>query len=145
MRVEDMIMISIDDHLIEPPGMFDRHMPAKYKEKAPQLVHTADGSDRWVFQGNEAGHFALGAVASWPREEWNMDPGGYAEMRPGCYDVDSRVRDMDAGGVLASMCFPTFAGFAGNHLARGEDKKLTAIAFSAWNDWHLDEWCGAHP
>jgi hypothetical protein len=37
-------------------------------------------------------------------------------MRPACYDVHERVRDMNAGGVLSSMAFPTFAGFAGNHL-----------------------------
>jgi hypothetical protein len=34
-----------------------------------------------------------------------FDPVGYAEMRPGCYDIDERVRDMDANGVLASMSF----------------------------------------
>jgi predicted TIM-barrel fold metal-dependent hydrolase len=145
MRVEDMVLVSIDDHVIEPPDMFEQHMPEKYRDQAPKVVRQPDGSDRWVFQGNEAGHFALGAVASWPKDEWNMDPGGYAEMRPGCYDVHERVRDMNAGGVLASMTFPTFAGFAGNHLSRGEDRKLTAIAFSAWNDWHIDEWCGAYP
>ena len=33
-------------------------------------------------------------------------------MRPGCWDVDERVKDMDAGGVLGSMCFPSFPGFS---------------------------------
>ena len=27
MNVEDMILVSIDDHVIEPPGMFERHVP----------------------------------------------------------------------------------------------------------------------
>ncbi len=145
MRVEDMVMVSIDDHLIEPPDVFEKFMPEKYRDQAPQMVHQPDGTDRWVFQGNETGHFALGATATWPKEEWTMDPGGYADMRPACYDVHERVRDMNAGGVLSSLCFPTFAGFAGNHLSRGEDKKLTAIAFSAWNDWNVDDWCASYP
>lgn len=145
MRLEDMILVSTDDHVIEPPDMFDRHLPERYKATGPKVMHLDDGTDRWIFQGNETGHFALGAVATWPKEEWSMDPGGYADMRPGCYTVHERLRDMDAGGVLSSMSFPTFAGFAGNHLARGETKTLTAVAFSAWNDWHIDEWCATGP
>src|SRR5271155_3416777 len=52
---------------------------------------------------------------------------------------------MNAGGVLASLCFPTFTGFAGTHMSRGDDQKLTAMAFSAYNDWHLDDWCNVYP
>jgi hypothetical protein len=34
MHVDDMILISIDDHSIEPPDMFEQHMPAKYRDVA---------------------------------------------------------------------------------------------------------------
>src|SRR5207248_2188012 len=86
------------------------------------------------------------AVASWPKEEWIDDAFCHDEMRPGCYDVDARVGDMNAGGVLASMGFPSFPGFAGTHMARGQkDPKLAAITAAAYNDWHIDEWCAAHP
>ena len=27
MRIEDMILISVDDHVVEPPDMFERHIP----------------------------------------------------------------------------------------------------------------------
>lgn len=30
-----MILISIDDHIIEPPDMFVNHLSAKYKDDAP--------------------------------------------------------------------------------------------------------------
>ena len=54
---------------------------------------------------------------------------------------------MDANGVLASMCFPTFAGFNGMNLARSgaDDRELTNAVVSAYNDWHIDEWAGEHP
>jgi hypothetical protein len=29
MNVDDMIILSIDDHVIEPPDMFDAHVPAR--------------------------------------------------------------------------------------------------------------------
>ena len=35
MNKDDMILISVDDHIVEPPDMFLRHVPAKYKDEAP--------------------------------------------------------------------------------------------------------------
>ena len=66
-------------------------------------------------------------------------------MRPGCYDIHERVKDMNAGGVLGSMCFPSFPGFAGRLFASHGDKELGAAITRAYNDWHIDEWCGSYP
>ena len=147
MQMEDMILVSIDDHVIEPTNMFERHIPAKYRADAPTYVHdAATGHGHWVFQGFETGMAGLGAVASWPHEEWDFDPTGFPEMRPATYDADLRVRDMDANGVLAAMCFPTFAGFNGMSLARSTvDRDLTNVVVSAYNDWQIDELAGEHP
>jgi len=120
MRTDEMILVSIDDHVIEPPDLFDRHMPERLRDVAPHVAHGEYGVDSWIVQG--------------------MQAVGFAEMRPGCYDIHGRVRDMNVNGVLASMCFPTFAGFAGTWLAQARDKELTAIAIAAYNDWHIDEW-----
>src|SRR5262245_11971338 len=49
MRIEDMILISVDDHVVEPPDVFEHHLPAKYKETAPRIEHMPDGTDRWFF------------------------------------------------------------------------------------------------
>jgi predicted TIM-barrel fold metal-dependent hydrolase len=146
-RLDDMILISIDDHIIEPADMFENHMPEKYKADAPRYVRGGpDGADYWEYQGQQTGAVGLNAVASWPHEEWGFDPVGHPEMRPGCYDLDLRVKDMDANGVLASMCFPTMAGFNGMSLARSTvDRDLTKIVVSAYNDWHIDELAGDHP
>ena len=51
-----------------------------------------------------------------------MDPTTFAEMRPGAYDIHQRVRDMNRNGVLASMCFPTFAGFSAGTFQQAQDK-----------------------
>ena len=146
MQMDDMIMVSIDDHIIEPADMFEGHIPESYRDQAPKYVATDDLRGYWDFQGQPTGHAGLNAVASWPHEEWGMDPIGYPEMRPGTYDLELRVRDMDANGVLASMCFPTMAGFNGMSLARSTvDKDLTKVVISAYNDWHIDELAGEHP
>ena len=36
MRPDDLILISVDDHLVEPPDMFEGHLPAKYADRAPR-------------------------------------------------------------------------------------------------------------
>jgi predicted TIM-barrel fold metal-dependent hydrolase len=146
MNAEDLVLISIDDHVIEPPDMFERHLPAKYRDQGPRIVQV-DGVDQWVFLGTQTGSVGLNAVASWPKHEWGFDPVGFAEMRPGTYDVHQRVRDMDVNGVLASMNFPTFAGFAGTHLAKAgaQDPEVGRAVVSAYNDWHIDEWCASYP
>jgi predicted TIM-barrel fold metal-dependent hydrolase len=143
-NLDDMILVSIDDHVVEPPDMFDDHVPARWADQAPKVVHGEDGTDRWMFQGRETGMVGLNAVVSWPPEEWGLDPAGFAEMRPGAYDVDERVRDMDRNGILASMCFPTFAGFSGGHLGSGRDE-LSRVMIQAYNDWHIDTFAASHP
>ncbi|MEU6541221.1 amidohydrolase family protein [Streptomyces sp. NPDC047000] len=141
---DDMILISVDDHIIEPPDIFANHLPDRWKKDAPRLVHRDDGTDVWQFRDNSVGNVALNAVAGRPKEEYGMEPQGLDEIRPGCYDVDERVADMNAGGVLAQMNFPSFPGFSARMLAT-EDSDFSLALVRAYNDWHIDEWCGAHP
>ncbi len=84
-------------------------------------------------------------MAGRPREEYGIEPTSFDELRPGCYDIDERVKDMDANGVLGSMCFPSFPQFCGQLFARTEDKDVALAMIRAYNDWHIDEWCGTYP
>jgi predicted TIM-barrel fold metal-dependent hydrolase len=139
-----MILISVDDHIIEPPDMFKNHLPKKYLEDAPRLVHQDSGADVWKFRDIVIPNVALNAVAGRPKEEYGLEPDGLDEIRPGCFDVDERVKDMNAGGVLAQMNFPSFPGFAARLFAT-DDPDFSLALVQAYNDWHIDEWCGAHP
>ena len=145
MNVEDMIIVSIDDHVVEPPDMFENHVPERYKDQAPKLVRNKEGNETWWWGDKTVGIVGLNATVSWPKEEWGFDPCALAEMRPGSYLVDERVRDMDRNGVLASMCFPSFGGFSGRIFQEAEDHDLSLGMLKAYNDWHIDEWCASHP
>lgn len=144
MNIDDMILVSIDDHIVEPPDMFDGRVPQKWADMAPKVIVDDQGIDRWVYRGKPTGVTGLNAVVSWPAEEWGYDPAGYAEMRPGVYDIHDRIRDMNANGILASMCFPTFAGFSAGHLSHFKDE-ITVAMIQIYNDWHIEDWCGAYP
>ena len=145
MQVEDMILVSVDDHVVEPPDMFEGHLPERYRSVAPRIVQTGSGNDVWLYDGQELPNIGLNAVAGKPPEEYGIEPTSFAEMRAGCYDIDQRVADMDANGVLGSMCFPSFPQFCGQLFSRTDDKDVALAMVRAYNDWHVDEWCGAHP
>src|SRR5690606_26311254 len=145
-QMDDMILVSIDDHMIEPPDLFERHVPEKWRDQAPTVVRNEQGVDEWHFQGTATSTpFGMAATVGWPREEWGFNPGCYAELRPGCFDVHQRVRDMDANGVLASLNFPTMAGWSARTFNEGEDKDVALVMMQAYNDWAIDEWCASYP
>ena len=145
MHADDLILISVDDHLVEPPNLFENHIPEKYRDRAPFVRTTRDGSDVWMFEGAKIPNIGLNAVAGRPKEEYGIEPTAFDEIRPGCWNIDERIKDMNAGGVLGSMNFPSFPGFSGRLFANVDDKDLALAVVRAYNDWHVDEWCGAYP
>jgi predicted TIM-barrel fold metal-dependent hydrolase len=148
MRMEDLTLVSVDDHIVEPPSMTDfirEHVPAKFKERAPKVIRRDDGTDAWVIEGQEIRTFGLNAVVGRPKEDWGRDPDTFEEVRLGAYDVDDRVRDMNANGVLASLNFSSWPGLGGQFFVTNSDHEFSAAIIRAYNDWHIDEWCGSHP
>ena len=145
MSPDDLILISVDDHIAEPEDMFKHHVPAKYLDRAPEVRTDEFGVQQWWYGDIKGRNLGLNAVAGKSPEFFNIDASRYDEMRPGCYDVHERVRDMNAGGQLAGLNFPNFTGFSGQVLNRGSDHNLNEIMIKAYNDWHVDEWCGEYP
>jgi predicted TIM-barrel fold metal-dependent hydrolase len=66
----------------------------------------------------------------------------YDEMRPGCFDRDERIKDMELNGVDGSLPFPTFPRFCGQTFYEAQDKELALACVKAYNDWMVEEWCG---
>ena len=145
MNPDDLILISVDDHIAEPEDMFKHHVPAKYLAQAPEVRTDEFGVQQWWYGDIKGRNLGLNAVAGKSPEFFNIDASRYDEMRPGCYDVHERVRDMNAGGQLAGLNFPNFPGFSGQVFNQGPDRELNEIMIRAYNDWHVDEWCGEYP
>jgi len=145
MNPNDLILVSVDDHVVEPRNMFDQHLPAQLRAKAPRSVRKADGSDVWVWEGEQIPNLGLNAVVGRPPEEYGMEPTSYDQLRPGTYDIHERIRDMNANGVLASMCFPSFPSLCGEKFFKHPNRQVAHAVLQAYNDWHVDEWCAAYP
>ncbi len=63
MHADDVILISVDDHIAEPADMFDAHVPAKYKEHAPRVETDERGIQQWWYGDLKGRNLGLNAVA----------------------------------------------------------------------------------
>ena len=100
--MDDMILVSVDDHVIEPPDAFTRHFPERLRSRAPR-IETVDGKDGWLWEGKRYPSIGLNAVVGRPRSEYGMEPSAFAQLREGTYDVKARIDDMNVNGVAAAI------------------------------------------
>ena len=79
------------------------------------------------------------------REEMDLNPISFDEMRRGCFDPVARLEDMDLNHVEASLCFPQMIRFCGQEFSETKDRELGLACIRAYNDWMLEEWCATDP
>jgi predicted TIM-barrel fold metal-dependent hydrolase len=145
-RAVRFTIISVDDHVVEPPHLFEGRLPAALQDRAPHIIETSRGHQVWEFEGQRYTQVGMNAVAGRRPESVKLEPFRFDQMRPGCYDVDARVHDMDINGVWASLNFPSqITGFCGSVFFGINDRDLGAACVRAWNDWLFDEWYTPHP
>ena len=88
-------LISVDDHVLEPPHLWVDRVAAKDRDRAPHQVVEGD-MEFWVYDGKRYPSSGLSAVAGKKKEEFSPEPVTYAEMRPGCYDARRASRTWTA-------------------------------------------------
>src|SRR5687768_15942151 len=163
--MNDVRIVSADDHVIEPPGLWQQRVPRRLRDRAPKVrriavspddprvpvkmrdhvVEAEDGTDFWSYDDKLVPLAGLNATAGQAREDYTLDPVNFDQIRPGCLEPYARVADMDLDGVAASLAFPSFTGFCGRVFVEAKDKDVAIACVQAYNDWMLDDWCGAAP
>jgi predicted TIM-barrel fold metal-dependent hydrolase len=152
-------IISVDDHVIEPPHVWQRWLPQRYREDGPRVERQRGGvrflkrrqafkqsddgvwADVWVYEGLAMP--LVGGIASAGSDKAAADnaPMLYDEMRPGTHQQAARLADMDLNHTDASLNFPSFPRFCGQTFLEAADKELALACVEAYNDWMIDEWC----
>jgi predicted TIM-barrel fold metal-dependent hydrolase len=154
-------IVSVDDHVIEPPHLFERWLPARYRDRGPKSIRAGLGSMRYVGGKYEITMDPDGPACDWwiyedlkfplkrhiaavgfDRDEMTLSAITYDEMRKGCWDPKARIEDMESNWVEASLCFPTFPRFCGQTFAEAHDKEVALACVKAYNDFMVEEWCG---
>lgn len=145
MLPSDSKLISVDDHIIEPPHLWQDRLPRKYRTIGPRVVEQSDGSEAWVFE-EQIVRTLRGNTRTRPGlDDDPMGAARFSEMRPGCYDPKARLADMDLDGVWAQINFPDFSRFAGHRFIACKDRTLANLCIEAYNDFVRDEWCATDP
>ena len=158
-------IISVDDHVIEPPELWMSRLPAKYQNVGPRVerrkgfmrgvrsVYTFEESndddalwaDCWLYE-DAVVPLTRGFAIFEPNGE--IHEGGFKNqvvtfdaIAPGSFRQAERLSDMDKNHTDASICFPTFARFCGQRFATAKDRDLAYLCVQAYNDFIIDEWC----
>jgi predicted TIM-barrel fold metal-dependent hydrolase len=99
-------------------------------------------TDWWLYEELEVPLTRPSAAAG--DKEVDYLPITFDDVRPGCWKPADRLADMDLNRVEASVCFPnTLPRFCGQTFLEATDKTLALLCVKAYNDWMIDEWCGA--
>src|SRR5437016_726220 len=85
MKMDDMVVVSVDDHVVEPPTMFDKHLSGDALATAPKFRTSAEGTNFWEYQGLKRYNIGLNAVIGRVPEEYGAEPTALAELRKGTY------------------------------------------------------------
>ncbi len=158
-------IISVDDHVVEPPTLWTDRLPARFADRAPRVerdrarfhfeggkfsyekgVDGGEWGDWWLYDDLVYPFPKLSAAVGF--DELDVTPTTFDEIRPGCWKQKDRLADMDANHVDASICFPnTLPRFCGQtfyeQTKRGsKDTELALLCVQAYNDWAIDDWGG---
>ena len=152
-------IISVDDHVVEPPDLWTSRLPAKYHDRCPRVerdsaVFNFEGGeftyqkgvpggaecDWWLYDDLVYPFPKLSAASGF--ETLDVEPVTFDQIRPGGWKQADRLADMTANHVDASLCFPNvLPRFCGQTFLEREDKELALLCVQAYNNWMIDEWC----
>ncbi len=154
-------IVSVDDHVVEPPHVWETRLPAKYKDKGPRIEilprgvpvlkdgvwHEEPGEGPelaawWHYEDHRYQVRLMIACPGIPPEEVKPIGVTFDDIAPGCWKPDARLADMDKNHVEASLCFPNYPRFCGQLFAERKDRTLSKLCVEAYNDWMVEEWCG---
>jgi predicted TIM-barrel fold metal-dependent hydrolase len=158
-------IISVDDHVIEPPTVWTDRVSKKFLSEAPRIVRApvkemtfiggkftavpgdpgdpGEPVDWWFYEDLRRPLTRLDTAVGFDRDEVTLKGISYDEMRPGSFLVKERLADMDISGIEASLCFPTFPRFCGQTFYEAHDKELALECVKTYNDWMIEDWCAS--
>src|SRR5258708_9476451 len=129
-------IISSDSHVIEVPDLWEKGMPAAFRERAPKAFFD-EKRDAWMFGSPEVQIQAVGGLFMAGQQPENLEKfrkAGFAVARPGGWDPIVRQDDMVTDGVAAEVLFPSL----GLGLYCVQDAALPEDLFRTYTHWNIE-------
>jgi predicted TIM-barrel fold metal-dependent hydrolase len=137
-------LISADSHVLEPPDLFEKHLPASLRSRAPKL-ESWNGGSAWMLEGLDPVPLpATAATGSGYRLDALTDrkPVSVDEVLPGLFDPAERILLQDTDSVDAEVLYPSPALWDAINQFADRDLKLACVR--AYNDW-IAAFCSHNP
>ena len=137
----DYRIIDCDQHVIEPPDLWQKWLPRKFQAQAPKLVKDEDGGDAWLLGEHVE---SLGLVAAMNQTPRTLKWTGvrYEDMHPGIIEAKGRLELMDEDGISAAVFFPPQRTMI--YFMFLEDKAFSLAGMQAYNDF-ISDWVSHCP
>ena len=140
-----VMLMSADNHIVEPPDLWTSRIESKFKDRAPKLEKEAD-NDMWYVDGGQCigsmGNTTnAGARFRTATPDVITDKGRWESVLPGAYDPHEAIKDMDLDGVYGGVIFPTLCV---GGMWRLQDTELFSAICRTYNDWIAD-FCKPYP
>ncbi len=131
---EGIKIVDCDTHFTEPKDLWTANAPAGLKDKMPH-VRRIDDQDRWFVGDRDFGSLGGNVIG----KDKNKLLGKlafrtYDQIAPGSYDVDERLKDMDAMGVWAQICYQNGGVTQVGSLCALNDEPLAITITQMFND-----------
>src|SRR4051812_36168720 len=109
-------IVSVDDHIVEPPDLWQERLPAAMKERGPKVVFAPKGDVKfvggrltvnmgepgsgpdvawWIYEDLKRPLMRLDAAVGFDRDEVDLRLVNYDQMRKGAWSVPERLVAMD--------------------------------------------------
>lgn len=146
--MENSLLIDGDGHVMEPRDLWEERMD---RDRWGDWIPHEDPETEAFYIGGEQRHGGREAQAA-TAEKLGMDLDEFRAMlanleKPGGHDPHARVEDMDADGLDAAVLYPSSGLFFGplDPIEALHDPEFVRDCQAAYNDWLLDDYCGAYP
>jgi predicted TIM-barrel fold metal-dependent hydrolase len=128
-------VISADSHVLEPPDLFGKRLPANLRSRAPALT-AFNGGSAWRVEGQDPVLLPPTAITG---SGYRLDdvpvgkPIAYEKVLAGLRDPAERLKAQDSDSVDAEILYPSTGLW--DAIKQLADRELKLACVRAYNDW----------
>ncbi len=133
-----MKIISADSHIIEPPDIWKKWVPAKFQERVPKMGKDKLGGDGWIYDNGPTEPIGQSATAGKALEDINWFGYTYDTIVQGAFKGPPRIKEMDLDGVDAEVIYQpqrTMSYFM------KQDREFQLAGIEGYNNWLAEDFC----
>jgi len=136
-EIRRLRVIDTDAHVTEPADLWTSRLPKKWEDQIPAVSrHPKTGvshwrvGDKWL---TPVGYYAPAGWRNYPPDR----PKEFAEIPPGAWIAEDRLKLMDDLGLYAQVLYPNLIGFE-SPVFIGLGSELAVQCVRAYNDFIAD-------